>query len=941
MQLETIITKTKSEALFLELALPDDFTKRWVSTEEDKEFAWDLYTELRTRIATQPLHFMHGKEDVALQSMYELFPMIRSLIHEKGRAASKTADVSLAMINRVVRPFTAKWDGRIVSGVALSEDQGTEFRTELDALQKKIRTFASLLACIAQQDKYIPNTESWPTEDPELPNRDNPKQLPSIPFDIQFHSLVSKEVADRISGAEKDAIAARRRAIDPQSAGKDLQDVTGLAISGGGIRSASFALGVVQELSRHDVLQHFDYLSTVSGGGYLGSFLSSYLNSAPVTPKGAKKKTSEEDQKQDPTIGLGSNQLPLNRPREASQEALTQVSHRAQSESAPIRHLRGHSKYLLTGGLKNRLSMYVLGAFGIISNLIIFLPIVAAILISVVLLRPSAIENLKYLKNNLPPFFTELANDETSVGFLVSIPVMIVSLAVVLSIARLLTLDGVARCWLGIVSFFVPLALLFVLWRMLPWGLFQAEAIFCTKPANGDLNRRLSNWFTSIASLSAVIMFLQRYWALLNANPSMSKLKRTISIIVLGLFGPIFLFTCLFLLAHFTVLKPWHDSPPLWSLLLLTVVPLVFGLLFLDINQSSLHPFYRRKLCEAFVIARRDSNETLVPNGTLKLSKMRTRNQSGPYHLINAALNAPSSDNGAMRERGTDFFLFSQAYSGSASTGYFPTEKWEKRDSRLNLGTAMAISGAAASPVMGLVPLPSAKFLLALFNVRLDFWLSVPERPTIPFVWWTPGPWYLIRQAIGWMDEKSTFVNLSDGGHIENLGLYELLRRRCRYIVVIDGECDPKLQCGAFMQAARFAKLDFGVEVDIDMARFETKQDGSAKYHFSFGSIRYPESNPGDPVELEGRILYIKLSRTGNEPAGVKHYRLLNPDFPHQSTADQFFDEAQFEAYRCLGEHIGDDIFKFANISPGNPSSTRLAELFQSIEDKLTDPNRN
>jgi hypothetical protein len=199
----------------------------------------------------------------------------------------------------------------------------------------------------------------------------------------------------------------------------------------------------------------------------------------------------------------------------------------------------------------------------------------------------------------------------------------------------------------------------------------------------------------------------------------------------------------------------------------------------------------------------------------------------------------------------------------------------------------------------------------------------------------------LIRQAIGWMDEKSTFVNLSDGGHIENLGLYELLRRRCRYIVVIDGECDPKLQCGAFMQAARFAKLDFGVEVDIDMARFETKQDGSAKYHFSFGSIRYPESNPGDPVDLEGRILYIKLSRTGNEPAGVKHYRLLNPDFPHQSTADQFFDEAQFEAYRCLGEHIGDDIFKIANISAGNPSSTRLAELFQSIEDKLTDPNRN
>jgi hypothetical protein len=434
-------------------------------------------------------------------------------------------------------------------------------------------------------------------------------------------------------------------------------------------------------------------------------------------------------------------------------------------------------------------------------------------------------------------------------------------------------------------------------------------------------------------------MFLQRYWSLLNANPSMSKIKRTLTVVVLGLFGPIFLLAFLFLLANYTILNPWHDYPPALSLGVLTLAPLFFGLLFLDINQSSLHPFYRRKLSEAFVIAQNDSSDEVVSNDTLKLSQMRDYNQSGPYHLINAALNAPSSDNGAMRERGTDFFMFSQAYSGSASTGYFPTKEWEKRDSRLNLGTAMAISGAAASPVMGVVPLPSAKFLMAIFNVRLDFWLSVPRRPMIPFLWWTPGPWYLIRQAIGWMDEKSTFVNLSDGGHIENLGLYELLRRRCRYIVVIDGECDPKIECGALMQAARFAKLDFGVKVQIDLDRFRIKQDGSVSYHFSFGEICYPRINQEEPEELRGQILYIKLSRSGNEPAGVEHYRLLNPDFPHQSTADQFFDEAQFEAYRCLGEHIAEDIFAFANIKSNENSPTRLKEWFQEIERKIKDPN--
>ena len=929
--LDAIIKKSNSKELFSEMDLPDDFKNQWVATEVDKDFAWQLYTELRTRIATQPLHFMHGKEKVALQSIYELFPFVRKLIHEKGREARNTADLSLAMINKVVRPFTAKWDGRINPEIPLREDEGTQFRTELDALQKKMRTFASMLACISEQDGYIQNTESWPTNFPIKPIGENQKALRSIPFSIQFHPSVPEKNADEISEAEKQAIIARRKAIDSKNDSKSLQDVAGLSISGGGIRSASFALGVVQELSRNDILQHFDYLSTVSGGGYLGSFLSSYLNGAPApTETSNKKVASPNDVAQDPDIGLGSNQLPLNRPRGTIAGDPDHSIHRAQSESAPIRHLRGHSKYLLTGGLANRLSMFVLGAFGIIANLIIFLPIVAAILFSVIAIRPHAIKNLKA---NPTPLWTQLINDETSFYLLIAIPIAIGSLSMVFSIARYVGREKVAQCWLAIVSWFLPVGLLFVFWRMLPWTIVQAEWFFGQKDTG-----RLSVWF-NVATASTVIMFMQRYWALLNANPSMSKIKRIVGLVVLGLFGPIFLIACLYLLAHFTVLSDKSSDLSFWILLILTFVPLLFGLLFLDINQSSLHPFYRRKLCQAFLIARENLEESTVANDSMKLSKMRIRNKSGPYHLINAALNAPSSDNGALRERGTDFFFFSQAYTGSASTGYFPTDEWEKRDSRLNLGTAMAISAAAASPVMGVVPLPSAKFLLALFNVRLDFWLSVPGRPTIPLLWWTPGPWYLIRQAIGWMDEKSTFVNVSDGGHIENLGLYELLRRRCRYIVVIDGECDPKLECGAFMQVARFAKLDFGVEVTIDMDRFQTKQDGAAKYHFSFGKIHYPSLEPGETIDLEGRIVYIKLSRTGNEPAGVQHYRLRNPDFPHQSTADQFFDEAQFEAYRCLGEHIADDMFTLAKIDPENTSATRLEEWFQKIEDKLTDPN--
>jgi hypothetical protein len=921
---ESLLTKSGAKELYRELGLPEGFSDRWVATKEDKEFAWDLYTELRSRIITQPLHFLHGHESAALKSIHELFPYIRNLIHDKGVQAANSAELSLAMINKVIRPFTAKWHRRIDPDVPLREDQGTLFRRELSALQAKVQVFEALLGCIARDD-YLPG--NLPTPEHQVLNlaEVNPETPTEIPFAIQFHGLVPKKTAEAITKAEQDSILARRKQVNLASAEEKLKDVAGLAISGGGIRSASFALGVVQELSRHNVLQHFDYLSTVSGGGYLGSFLSSYLNGRPGTAVRESKKQAD--------IGLGSDQLPLNSPSQVGQGVSHGDAHRAQSESVPIRHLRGHSKYLLTGGLQNRLTMIVLGVFGILANLIILLPFVAAILLSVVLLRPNAIE---HRRSSLHTFADELVSDETSLACLSLVPILILSLAVVFSIFRFVKREKFALCWLGIVSFLVPIALLVVLWRLLPWGLVLVHDMVSSK--RGDSNA-LSSWFTSVASISAVIMFLQRYWSLLNANPSMSKIKRTLTVVVLGLFGPIFLLAFLFLLANYTILNPWHDYPPALSLGVLTLAPLFFGLLFLDINQSSLHPFYRRKLSEAFVIAQNDSSDEVVSNDTLKLSQMRDYNQSGPYHLINAALNAPSSDNGAMRERGTDFFMFSQAYSGSASTGYFPTKEWEKRDSRLNLGTAMAISGAAASPVMGVVPLPSAKFLMAIFNVRLDFWLSVPRRPMIPFLWWTPGPWYLIRQAIGWMDEKSTFVNLSDGGHIENLGLYELLRRRCRYIVVIDGECDPKIECGALMQAARFAKLDFGVKVQIDLDRFRIKQDGSVSYHFSFGEICYPRINQEEPEELRGQILYIKLSRSGNEPAGVEHYRLLNPDFPHQSTADQFFDEAQFEAYRCLGEHIAEDIFAFANIKSNENSPTRLKEWFQEIERKIKDPN--
>jgi hypothetical protein len=162
------------------------------------------------------------------------------------------------------------------------------------------------------------------------------------------------------------------------------------------------------------------------------------------------------------------------------------------------------------------------------------------------------------------------------------------------------------------------------------------------------------------------------------------------------------------------------------------------------------------------------------------------------------------------------------------------------------------------------------------------------------------GPFYLIKEMLGLINEKSSFVNLSDGGHLENMGLYELVRRRCKYIIVGDGEADKEMTFHGLSDAVRIVIIDMGIKIDIDLDhiyRKEKNEDGSLKIvgssHHAVGTINYGKSK-----EEEGYLLYIE------------DYMARNPDFPHETTADQFFDEAQFEAYRALGMEAGEKTIK-------------------------------
>ena len=130
--------------------------------------------------------------------------------------------------------------------------------------------------------------------------------------------------------------------------------------------------------------------------------------------------------------------------------------------------------------------------------------------------------------------------------------------------------------------------------------------------------------------------------------------------------------------------------------------------------------------------------------------------------------------------------------------------------------------GAAAAPQMGLGTMRYLSFWLALLNVRLSYWLKRPGK-TLPWAD-APGLFYLLQEMFGRMHEGGRFLNLSDGGHMENLGVYELLRRRCKYIVAVDGEHDPQMTFAALTTLQRLAFIDLGVTVDIDLDDLRLKQ---------------------------------------------------------------------------------------------------------------------
>ncbi|MGH7616579.1 MAG: hypothetical protein ACREPM_05065, partial [Gemmatimonadaceae bacterium] len=336
-------------------------------------------------------------------------------------------------------------------------------------------------------------------------------------------------------------------------------------------------------------------------------------------------------------------------------------------------------------------------------------------------------------------------------------------------------------------------------------------------------------------------------------------------------------------------------------LISLAGVPIVISLATLfrfDPNEVGLHSFYRARLSRAFLGASNVGAGRRTEEDENDDVDMDNVGSGLPLHLVCCAANDLSSaDHLINLHRGAVSSVLSPLGFSVGSDFH----RWNDTDHRTpTLGSAITASGAAFNSHMGSKSMElgaGVTFLMTALNLRLGMWLPHPTTYARSSLRWLPGlPLY--REMFGLSRAKGPSVLLSDGGHFENMALYELIRRRCRFILAADCGADPDVGFDDLGNFVRRVREDFNVEIDIDVSPLRPDDTGRAKQPMVAGDIHYDDGTLGV-------LLLVKPTIVGNEPIDILQYRRRNETFPHESTGDQFYDEAQWESYRRLGEHAG------------------------------------
>jgi hypothetical protein len=728
-------------------------------------------------------------------------------------------------------------------------------------------------------------------------------------------------------------------------------NLVGLALSGGGVRSATFNLGLLQALAKNKVLQYCDYLSTVSGGGYIGSCLSSLL---------ANEHNAEENSK----VSTKPDEFPLRDQRKEGEEP------------KEVNHLRATKNYLcLDTSVFNLANLHLIG-----------LNISAKLLLNTVAFAFIILFTL-FLYWLEPSFYGEDSKVSVSaIAWQIAVIVAMIATLIVVIIRW-----GQASILFGgdsykshqkfdsQITFWTVITLITVIVGVVA---FLFNFIY-TQAWDGIVGKTDSFFdfhdvviFLLVASIAVI---LGKRFSLYKNSTQTKLLQVLLSIALItllitlpiGLLSVVYKVESQYQISHLTnetcddlhstqknkcmeflknlyfieadgfihrILEKLNNSANkidfssvdqhrlievvtdlhnhneirqyiIGVMLFFSALLLLIGL-FTNINYNSLHYFYRNRLSNTFLI-RRFKGE-IKSNHSLLLKNLYQRH-NGPYHLINTTLNVPRSKNRSLHERGADFFIFSKFYCGAKSTGYRCTDSYNNGQTKL--ATAMAISGAAASPEMGKGTNPFLRLAMTLLNYRLHQWLPNPKFNRQLRVW---GPSYLFKELFGFSTENDVLINLSDGGHHENLGIYPLLERRCKLIIASDAGADPDYRMEDFANLQCKARIDLGIEIEIDLEPLRPKPNPKAKTALETDCKDEEEKNTSAYFVkamityadgTKGTLFYIKTTMTGTEPEQLLAYRRQHPTFPDETTADQFFNEDQFESYRKLGEWIGERFY--------------------------------
>lgn len=800
-------------------------------------------------------------------------------------------------------------------------------------------------------------------------------------FDDYIRAVPRDELAKTITDCKKNSSACKRdpgseslfaaekpfvrgwrlkRGEDEQEAGRE-DNLVGLALSGGGIRSATFSLGVMQAIVSRDLLKKVDYLSTVSGGGYMGSsatWLTSKLGQSNNT--GSEPKAFSLEQGHFP---YGSDD-----PRPEKIQSATPKQERM------LKYLREHGYYLTPGAGVSTFSLLAAILRGMFLNQLVWIPVFILTFLVLLWIPTLVVDDTEgvspplygYLLNELAPSISRPALDEEEqanaaiwTGYegawvLAPPPVEIVrdELLARAPFADIVSPSKGSRLILFEVILLLGLAALAILaasaivYSVLTWfsrgarpetrDTWYRRRRFADKisailfpfafagilvgilPLVGTM---LDSWVAGSGPLAAIV---GAAIALRDFLASGKRQKGQTPSALVGIGAGLFLYGVLvstYLLAQ--ILIGTFDSV---GQVILVMTPVLLLAWFVNLNYVSIHRYYRDRLMETFMPDVSDAQEQRTgrargANGAALHEISKQDEPHGPYHIVNTNVVLVSSKDPVYKSRGGDNFILSPLYCGSNATGWRRTENY--MGGRLTLATAVAISGAAANPNTGVggVGLTRNLFVslvMSLLNLRLGYWADHPN----PKYWFRhppnhfrPGA-YALGHAMGKQDggynEDRGFVQLSDGGHFENMGLYELIRRRVKLAIVVDGSADREFSFSDMQTTVRRMEDDFGARVKVlepdlpDQVVPNSPQPpcyppnaGLAKQGHMLGSITYADGS-------KGWLIFMKTTLIEDVSFKVKGYVAQNPDFPDETTADQFFDEVQFEAYRELGYCIAE-----------------------------------